>query len=79
MICENCKYCERIRGEYAIRYSYHCQHPNRQHINDYFRANGLHYMEGFLGFSKSAHHLELSRKTSPRWCPLRIEDNSKGE
>lgn len=74
MICKNCEHCKRQRRRYASRYTYFCEHENQRYILDYFAANKIQSMPGFLGYSKSTREPELGRKTSPRWCPLRIEE-----
>lgn len=79
MNCANCEHCMKSRGDLATRYSYHCSHPNKKYIRDYFRANRLNSMPGFLGFSRAANDLELARKTAPRWCPLKIEECKPGQ
>lgn len=72
--CRDCQYCKAYRGRYAERYSYMCEHPEYNRVLEYFQKHRLNSMPKFLGFSKSADDPELSRKTSPPWCPFKLEE-----
>ena len=50
----------------------HCAHPDAKAVHGrLFPRSGV--MRGFIGFTKPGESLP-ALKTSPRWCPLKIQN-----
>ena len=78
--CADCEYCRGYRayGTGATRVGFHCEHPDREYIGNYFKEKRRCTMEGFIGFSKPYGGVPALKGT-PRWCPKKkVEaDNEK--
>ncbi len=75
MKCVNCKYAKTY---YPIsitgtRNRVMCSHPNQKYIYEYCRSHRVASMPGFIGYTKPFEN-EVTIKTSPRWCPLKQEN-----
>lgn len=71
----NCKKCDYIKiitnyNKRATRNHCYCNHPDKEHISDYFRKHRVCKSVGFLSFTKPYTN-EPTIKTSPKWCPLK--------
>ena len=71
MKCKDCKYMEYLKR--GNRHAVYCKHPNQDYINDYCNKHRVVAMPGFICFTK-LFSFELRTKTSPKWCPLRKEE-----
>jgi hypothetical protein len=71
--CAECKYCKDSRRYGNTRGSFHCEHPDKKYILEYFKDYKIHKMEGFIGFGKPFENTP-SIKTSPAWCPKKKQE-----
>lgn len=71
--CADCEYCKGYRGINATRSGFHCEHPDGGYIRDYFKANKISKMEGFIGYGERFAD-KPSIKTSPAWCPKKKKE-----
>lgn len=70
--CIECKYAK--SEDYgAKRYNVFCRHPNQKYIIEYCMKNRVGKMPGFICFTKPFDP-EPTIKTSPKWCPLKVEE-----
>ena len=74
--CADCNYCNGLKRHNATRYGFHCEHPDKQYIIDYFRKNNIRKMDGFIGFGKPYSQVP-EIKTSPAWCLLRRKEGER--
>ena len=72
MRCRECRYKKSVRGIHSTRYSCYCKHPNQDYIRHYYSKNNINRTLGFICFTKP-YTMEMSIKTSPKWCPLKEE------
>lgn len=74
--CADCGYCKDIRNLGNTRGSFHCEHPDQDYINNYFKEHKIQKMPGFIGFGEKFKNVP-SIKTSPAWCPKKAVGNNK--
>lgn len=74
--CADCEHCTDIRGLGNTRGSFHCEHPNKDYINKYFKEHKIQKMPGFIGFGEKYKSVP-SIKTSPAWCPKKAGGNNE--
>lgn len=74
--CSNCEHCREFRPVGNTRSEFTCEHPDYDHIRDYFRKHNIHKMERFLGFG-ARFSKEVPIKTSPAWCPKKKSKEDK--
>ena len=70
--CSICMYCEnmgrsQVQSRNAGRKHYYCTNPSAQTPSN--RA------KGFIAFGENTYGSHIQIKTSPRWCPLRENNN----
>lgn len=70
--CAECGYCKDNRAWGNTRGSFFCEHPNHEHINQYFKDHKIQKMQGFIGFGERFKD-KPSIKTAPAWCPKKAE------
>lgn len=78
MKCKDCKYCKDRARLGNLRGAFHCEHPNMRAILRYFNEHRLSKMPGFIAFSVSSKRYEPDIKTSPAWCPYKLEKKEEG-
>lgn len=73
--CYNCQYCQKINPHGRNkRAHYYCEHPNQEHILEYFRRKKINKAPGYLGTGRGPYNVNPV-KTAPAWCP----ENTKTE
>lgn len=72
MICKECPYKKEFQRYGNATSAVSCEHPNKEHINQYFKEHGIQKMQGFLGFTNCKGDFPI--KKSPKWCPLKIAE-----
>lgn len=66
--CIDCEHCKDLRNIGNTRGSFHCEHPNKGYIDEYFENHNIQKMPGFIAFGKVFDD-KPNIKTSPAWCP----------
>lgn len=69
--CSKCEYCWGVRKLGNTRSEFFCNHPNKEHIREYYKQHKITKMEGFIGFGERWSH-EVPIKSSPKWCPRKL-------
>ena len=70
--CSECGYCREFRPVRNTRSEFTCEHPDGDHIHQYFLKHKMQRMERFIAYGERGSH-EVPLKTSPRWCPRKAE------
>lgn len=71
--CDKCRCCRQERINKISQFI--CEHENQKHIEEFFKKMGYKYMPGFIGYGIGV----PDRKTTPKWCPKKIEEEVKDE
>ena len=71
MNCKECQWKKAYRKGYNATQTVFCEHPNKEHIEKYFKDNCIHKMLAFIGFIDSKGEFPI--KTAPKWCPLKVK------
>lgn len=74
--CDKCEYC--IGFLYHTRKAFHCRHPNKSYIANYFREKKIHKTPAFIGLGEKFADVPKN-KTTPRWCPKKAPAAKEGE
>ena len=72
--CKECDYCKQIGKQNSNRDTvgrkhYWCKHPITDTLEDRVFGNKA---QGFIGFGENNYESPLVLKTSPRWCPIKV-------
>lgn len=68
--CSECEHCKEFRKSGNTRSGFHCEHPDKKYIWDYYKEHNINRMVGFIGFG-AKYSNDVPLKTSPAWCPLK--------
>ena len=75
--CKDCKYCKDRAHTGNARGAFYCEHPHQTKIIRYFNEHRLSKMPGFIAFSVNSMIYEPNIKTSPVWCPYKLEKKER--
>lgn len=80
MICKECEYKD-IIGQHiraGKRLHVFCRHPDQDYIKKYCDEHHIGKMPGFICMTVIG-TTELTTKSSPRWCPLKMRQKDDEE